>query len=217
VVESTEQVRDRYLAAILEPDPAAARDVVREAVGAGLDIADAYVGVLAAAMTEVGLRWEAGEIGVAHEHLASEVTGSLVSELASRVRTEPETGRLALIACSPQERHCIGGQMLSGLLEAAGWEVLYLGASLPGEDLAEMADEEAADVIALSTTLTTHLADVAATIRTVQELEEPPLVIVGGQAYGGEDDARRVGADAYAASVADAPALLRRRLPPAAA
>lgn len=217
MVESTEQVRDRYLAAILEPDPAAARDVVREAVGAGLDIADAYVGVLAAAMTEVGLRWEAGEIGVAHEHLASEVTGSLVSELASRVRTEPETGRLALIACSPQERHCIGGQMLSGLLEAAGWEVLYLGASLPGEDLAEMADEEAADVIALSTTLTTHLADVAATIRTVQELEEPPLVIVGGQAYGGEDDARRVGADAYAASVADAPALLRRRLPPAAA
>ncbi|HEX8053645.1 MAG TPA: cobalamin-dependent protein [Thermoleophilaceae bacterium] len=215
--ESTEQVRERYLAAILEPDPAAAREVVREAVRGGLAVEDAYGGVLGAAMSEVGRRWEAGEISVAHEHLASEVTGSLVSELAGRIRAEPETGRLALICCSPGERHCIGGQMLAGLLEAAGWEVLYMGASLPGEDLVALADEEAADVIALSTTMTNHLDAVAETIRAVQALEEPPLVIVGGQAYGGEDDAQRVGADAYAASVAEAPALLRRRLPPAAA
>jgi methanogenic corrinoid protein MtbC1 len=209
-------VRDRYLVAMLDPDPAEARAVVREAVGAGLSIEDAYEGVLAAAMVEIGRRWEAGEISVAHEHLASEVTGSLVSELASRVRAQPETGRLAVIACSPEERHCIGGQMLGGLLEAAGWEVLFLGASLPREDLVALADEEAADVVALSTALTCHLDGVAETIRSMQELEEPPLVIVGGQAYSGEEDARRVGADAYAASVAEAPALLRRRLPPAA-
>lgn len=213
--EDVNQVRDRYLAAVLEPDPTTARAVLREAVAEGLPIERAYMDVLGPAMAEIGRRWESGEISVAHEHLAAEVTSSLVSELATRVRAEPNTGRMAVVSCSPAERHCIGGAMLAGLLEAAGWEVLYLGATLPAEDIVALADDEAADVVALSTTLTCHLGEVAETIHAVQQLDEPPLVIVGGQAYGGEDDARRVGADAYAATASDASGLLRKRLPPA--
>ena len=214
--ETAEQVRESYLAALLEPDPATARAIVRGALGEGLAIDALYMEVLSAAMVEVGRRWERGEITVAHEHLAAEVTGSLVSELATRIRTEPDTGRMAVVACSPEERHCIGGQMLGGLLEASGWEVLYLGASLPVEDLVALAADEAADAVALSTTMPDHLPGVAAAIGAFQELEEPPIVIVGGQAYSGEEQARELGADAYAGSVTEAPALLRRRLPPAA-
>lgn len=214
--ESSQQVREGYLAAILEPDPARAREVVRAAVREGLPIEDAYTEVLGPAMVEIGRRWESGSIGVAHEHLAAEVTGSLVSELGDRARGGAGTGRLAVVSCSPEERHCIGGQMLGGLLEASGWEVLYLGATLPVADLVALADAEAADVVALSTTMPHNLPGVEETIRAVQELEEPPLVIVGGQAYESEQDARRVGADAWVQSASEAPALLRRRLPPAA-
>jgi methanogenic corrinoid protein MtbC1 len=189
---------------------------VRDAVTQGLGIEAAYVEVLAPAMVEIGRRWEAEEISVAHEHLAAEVTGSLISELGQRLAGEAATGRLAVVTCSPEENHCLGGKMLSGLLEAAGWEVLYLGATLPLEDLIALAEDEAADVVALSTTMTHHLPGVEETIRAVQAMEEPPLVIVGGQAYGGEDDARRVGADAWAPTALEAPTLLRRRLPPAA-
>lgn len=213
--ETAEQVRESYLAALLEPDPATARAIVRGALGEGLAIDALYMEVLSAAMVEIGRRWERGEITVAHEHLAAEVTGSLVSELATRIRTEADTGRMAIVACSPEERHCIGGQMLGGLLEASGWEVLYLGASLPVEDLVALAADEAADAVALSTTMPDHLPGVAAAIGAFQELEEPPIVIVGGQAYSGEEQAREIGADAYAGSVTEAPALLRRRLPPA--
>jgi methanogenic corrinoid protein MtbC1 len=164
----------------------------------------------------VGRRWEAGEINVAHEHLASEVSASLVSELAGRLEPATATGRLAVVSCSPEEQHCLGGQMLSGLLEAAGWEVLFLGTTLPIGDLVALAEEEAADVIALSTAMPHNLPAVEEAVRVVQELEEPPLVLVGGRAYAGEEDARRVGADAWAERAAEVPALLGRRLPPAA-
>jgi methanogenic corrinoid protein MtbC1 len=215
VPEQTHQAREDYLAALLEPDPARAREVVRAAVREGLAIDAAYAEVLGPAMVEVGRRWEAGEIGVAHEHLAAEVTGSLVSELADRLRGDRATGRLAVVCCSPDERHCLGGQMLGGLLEASGWEVLYLGASLPFEDLVGLAEDEAADVIALSTTMRENLPGVQEAIGALQRLEDPPLVLVGGQAYDGEETARRVGADAWAASAVEVPSLLRSRLPAA--
>lgn len=213
--ERSHQAREDYLAALLEPDPARAREVVRAAVREGLPIDAAYTEVLGPAMVEVGRLWEAGEIGVAHEHLSAEVTTSLVSELAERLRGERATGRLAVVSCSPGEGHCLGGQMLGGMLESAGWEVLYLGASLPVEDLVGLVEDEAADVIALSTTMRENLPRVQETIEAVQRLEEPPLVLVGGQAYDDAETALRVGADVWAASATEVPGLLSARLPAA--
>ena len=214
--ELTQTARDQYLAALVEPDPSRAREVVREAVRDGVEIAVVFEQVLATTMVEIGRLWQAGEISVAHEHLATEVTSSLVAELTGRLEAAPGTGRLAVVCCSPEERHCLGGQMLGCLLEAAGWEVLFLGTTLPLGDLVAIADDEAADVIALSTTMPHNLPAVEEAVTALQALEDPPLVIVGGQAYSGEDDAHRVGADVWAASAAEAPELLLRRLPPAA-
>lgn len=214
--DTTHKAREEYLAALLEPDPARAREVVREAVQAGVGVEAVFEDLLAPAMVEIGRLWEADEISVAHEHLATEVTGSLITELAGRLERAPGTGRLAVVACTPQEQHCLGGQMVTELLEAAGWEVLFLGTSLPLGDLVALAEDEAADVIALSTTMPHHLPAVEDAVRAVRELEDPPLVLVGGRAYDNEADALRVGADAYAARAAEAPPLLSRRLPPAA-
>jgi methanogenic corrinoid protein MtbC1 len=209
-----QRIRDDYLAAVLEPDPFRAREIARRAVDGGLSLERLYSEVFQPVMVEVGHRWENGSLSVAHEHLAAEVTTSLVSELAQQVRRVPEGGRLAIVSCSPGERHCIGGQMLTGLLTATGWEVLYLGATLPLDDLVGLADSEVPDVVALSTTMSAHLPQVRATIPALQELPEPPLVAVGGQAYGGEEQARELGADVWAPTAAAASALLDQEVRP---
>ena len=210
-----QRIRDDYLAAVLEPDPFRAREVARQALDGGLSLADLYSEVFQPVLVEVGDRWEAGTLSVAHEHLAAEVTASLISELAQRVRREPEGGRLAIVSCSPGERHCIGGQMLSGLLEANGWEVLFLGATLPAEDLVSLADSEVPDVVALSTTMSAHLPGVRDTVPALQGLPEPPLVALGGQAYRDERQARELGADVWAPTAAAASARLDQEVRPA--
>ena len=207
-----ERIRDEYLEAVLEPDPFRARAIARDAAASGVGVGTLYIEVVAPVLIEVGTRWESGAISVAHEHLAAEVTASLVSELAGRLRLAPEEGRLAIVACSPGERHCIGGQMLTGLLEAEAWEVLYLGATLPLEDLVALVDSEVPDVVALSTSMSDHLPDAEATVAALQSLAEPPLVAVGGRAYEGDEDARRIGADLWAPTALDAPALIRERI-----
>jgi methanogenic corrinoid protein MtbC1 len=208
------RTRDEYLTALLEPDPFRAREVARAAVEGGLALEGLFDEVLGPAMVEVGARWEEGTLSVAHEHLAAEVTASLVSELASRARRRPEGGRLAIVSCSPGERHCIGPRMLSCLLEASGWEVLYLGATLPRDDIVALVDSEVPDVVALSTTMAAHLQHVRETIPVLHELPEPPLVALGGQAYRDEEQARAIGADLWAPTAAAASALLDHEIRP---
>jgi methanogenic corrinoid protein MtbC1 len=209
-----QRIRDDYLAAILEPDPFRAREIARAAVDGGLPLEKLYSEVFQPVLIEVGDRWADGTLSVAHEHLAAEVTTALVSDLAQRARRGPKGGRLAIVACSPGERHCIGGKMLTGLLEANGWEVLYLGATLPIEDVVGLADSEVPDVVALSTTMAAHLPDVRDAVPALQELPEPPLVALGGQAYRDEQQAKELGADVWAPTAAAASALLDREVRP---
>ncbi len=214
---STEQggAAQSYLAALLEPDPARAREVLRAAVDAGLPVSAAYAEVIAPALEEIGRLWETGELSVAHEHLASEVSSSVVDELAQRIRRPAVSGRLAVVTCTPGERHCIGGQMLAALLQAADWEVFFLGGSLPTDELAALVDRERPEVVALSTTIVEYLPAARETVAAVRGCRSPPLVIAGGQAYASEAAAKRIGADAWAPDAASATAVLAERIRPA--
>lgn len=207
------ELRSAYLEALVAPDPPAARELVRSAQEAGLAIPELLLDVIAPALHEVGDRWERGEVTVAHEHLASEVSASLVAEMAERLRRPPTAGRLAVVSCSPGEQHCVGAHMVEALLEAAGWEVLYLGRSLPLADLAGLVDGERPDAVALSTTIPEAVEGAAEAVEALRALESPPVVMVGGQAYPDERAARAVGAQAWSPDAAGAAGTLEALLP----
>lgn len=194
-------LRDAYLEALLAPDARRARELVLGAADDGTPVPRLYAEVLQPALHEIGRRWERAAISVAQEHLATQMTQAVLAQLSMRL-TDSGTGgdgRTAIIACSPGEMHSIGPQMVADFLEADGWSTLLLGADVPPEDVAAMAAEHGAELVALSTTLPAHLLSAGLTCNALRRLPEPPLIVAGGQAYAGDEDrARLVGADAYA-------------------
>ena len=193
-------VRDAFLAAVLAPDIRRARRVVDEASDAGVPAARLYLEVLQPALHEIGRQWEQARIGVADEHLATQVCAAVLAGLAGRlVPGESGRGRRAIVSCSPGELHALGGQMVADFLEADGWEVLLLGPDTPADELARMAAEEAVELVALSTALPVHLLAAGTACAALRRLERPPFVVAGGQAFAGDERrATAVGADAYA-------------------
>src|SRR4051812_43375690 len=93
-------LRGEYLAALLAPDPARARDLVVGALDDGTPAADLYLRVLAPAMHEIGSLWERAEISVAQEHIATQITQGVLAQLAHRITRTSQTGhdRRALVA-----------------------------------------------------------------------------------------------------------------------
>jgi methanogenic corrinoid protein MtbC1 len=209
-----EAARRRYLDCLLAPDTRGAWAAVSDALDEGAPPGRIYLDVLGPAMVEIGVLWETARIGVAQEHLATQITQTVLARLAPSLE---EAGaaladgrrRLAIVAGTPGELHAIGARMVADFLEGSGWEVLLLGPDAPTAEIVAMARERAPDVVALSTSLSFNLLAAGRVLAALRGLDDPPLLVAGGRAYEGRADRALVaGADIFAAD----PEMLVREL-----
>jgi methanogenic corrinoid protein MtbC1 len=207
-----DDVRRRYLEALLTPDARVAWAVIVEALDAGVAPVRIYLDVLTPAMVEIGALWETARIGVAQEHLATQITQTVLARLAPSLEDAAtafagDRRRRAIVSGTPGELHSIGARMVADFLEASGWDVLLLGADAPTGEIVALAAERAPDVVALSTSLSFNLLAAGRVFARLRELDAPPLLVAGGRAYEGQPDrALLAGADVFAS---DPEALLR--------
>jgi corrinoid protein of di/trimethylamine methyltransferase len=109
------------------------------------------------------------------------------------------------------DTHDIGKNLVKIMLEASGFDVIDLGRDIPPQRFVETAVSEEADVIALSTLMTTTMDAMAEVVERLQttNLRERFKVIVGGgpisQAF-----ADRIHADGYANSAPSAVKLVKQ-------
>jgi methylmalonyl-CoA mutase cobalamin-binding domain/chain len=185
-----------YRAALSAGDARAAYEVIDRLIDAGLSFEELCEDVVRAAMYEIGDLWEAGELTVADEHVATAISDTILACIGPFSSASIEGRQRVLVCCSDGELHALGARMVGETFAAAEWSVQYLGASLPADSVASAVVDRKIDVLAISTTMPAHLPAVAETISAARE-ESPELrVVVGGQAYGGDHTrAREIGAN----------------------
>src|SRR5829696_619690 len=175
-------VADRFLAAALAGDAAAAARVVRDAEGLGMPLAQLFGGILRPALFEAGARWERGALSVGQEKEVSELVRELVAELSRRHADPDPRGPTAVAACVAGERHELGLRMVIGLLRARGWRVHFLGADVEPRFLREAVQLRHPAVVLLSATAEARWPDVEAAVAAVRTASTAPVVVGGGQA-----------------------------------
>jgi methanogenic corrinoid protein MtbC1 len=102
-------------------------------------------------MREIGECWQRSDVGVCHEHYASERLQSFLSK-QWRPLSDIATGPIAICATPAGELHSVGLQMAAFTLALNNLRVVYLGADLPASELAFAARYHEAAVIVLSAT-----------------------------------------------------------------
>ena len=100
-------------------------------------------------LRRLGERWAAAEIGVAHEHFASNIIGGRLRALARDWGSG--VGPRAVLACQPGERHDLGLLCFALVLRERGWRITYLGEDTPLRDVATVCDELAPAIVVLCT------------------------------------------------------------------
>lgn len=150
---------------------------------AGTPLRDLYTGLFTASLYQVGERWARGEITVADEHLATALTEDLLSQVFPRTQARPELGLTAVVSCSANEYHQVGGRIVADVLELQGWRVHFLGANLPPQALAGLVAARHPDLVALSVALEANLPGVREAVGAIREVDAAVPVVVGGLAF----------------------------------
>ena len=130
----------------------------------------------------IGEAWERGDLTAAHEHGA---TAAFKDYLARNLRSmnPPETAPRLLVTTPSGQLHEMGAAIAAGLARKSGWQVTYLGPSLPAEEIvgAVMANQFRA--VALSIIYPEDDPELPAQlVRLRQLLPDQIPIIAGGRA-----------------------------------
>lgn len=104
---------------------------------------------LAPLIEELGERWSVSEVGVRHEHFASERLQEFLGRHWQPL-SDAATGPLAVCATPSGERHTLGLHMVAFTLALNNVRVLFLGADLPAQEIAQAVQQHAARAAVLS-------------------------------------------------------------------
>ena len=109
----------------------------------------------------------------------------------------PRLGKM-VIGTVKGDIHDIGKNLVSMMMEGAGFEVVDLGINNPVENYLEALEREDADILGMSALLTTTMPYMKVVIDTLKEkgLRDQYIVMVGGAPLN-EEFGRAIGADAY--------------------
>jgi 5-methyltetrahydrofolate--homocysteine methyltransferase len=152
-------------------------------------------------MSIVGQRFKTGEMFIPEVLAAAQAMSRGMALLKPLIVGEQSTIYTAKIVIGTVQGdiHNIGKNIVSMILESAGFMVVDIGVDVPTDKFIEAVKREQPDILALSALLTTtipHMKDVIEAIR-LNNLTDKVKVIVGGAPVS-QSFADSIGADGYA-------------------
>ena len=133
----TTKLSDRYLDALIRRDPDTTISVIEDAIRQGLSPVSILVSIVGKSQIRVGEMWHTGEINIAQEHLATQMTLDVMDQMRQRYHATTKWGIKAVVTCVEGNFHYVGSRMIADLLLVDGWDVEFLGADTPTHDLVE--------------------------------------------------------------------------------
>jgi len=135
-------------------------------------------------LTQIGERWKTGELRPVHEHMTSAVIRSLTYILRNNNPCSANAPRM-IVSTPIGQLHELGALLAAIMAELKGWQVTYLGANLPAEEIAAGVKYTDACALTISISFATDDHIVPKELRRLKKLiGNDVALIVGGRAAG---------------------------------
>lgn len=172
-------LRDRYLAAQLAGNRRDALRVVVEGLESGLAPLECHE-IVRDAQREIGRLWQEDRITIAAEHMATAISQLVLAHVYQHAEVPATNGKKVIVACVEGELHDFPARLVADALDLAGFEVRYLGASVPHHHLVRTLRDEAPDLVVLSVTMSLNVPALREAVALVaRELPALPIAVGG--------------------------------------
>lgn len=208
---------DSYLAALFDTDRNRALAIIQGALDHGVTPEQAVFEIVVPGMEQmIGGMISDNLVTLSQHFLASQIAEEVADRLIPMFAATPEIQGHVVIGTSHGDFHGLGKKIVSGCLRARMFEVTDLGINVAPERFVDTALQVGAEVIGISSMMV-HTATGDRGPRRVRQLlreqglEQRIKLIVGGAPYRFHERLfQEVGADAWADTAAEAPAVIAR-------
>jgi len=199
---------------VINGQRAEVESLVRKALDANLPPEEILNTGLIAAMKEVGARFEAGDYYVPEMLIAARAMQTGLAILKPYlVQGGIESSGKVVIGTVKGDLHDIGKNLVSMMLEGAGFEVTDIGTDATPQKFIDAIKASNAKLVGMSALLTTTMSNMKLIMAALKEagLRDQVKVMIGGAPVT-ENYAKEIGADGYAPDASRAVTLAKTLL-----
>jgi dimethylamine corrinoid protein len=198
--------------AVVEMEEEKTAEIANLIVGQKIDAYEAIEKGLSDGMERVGQLFEEEEYFIPELLVCSDAMYAGLDVLKPHIKQKDAGNKQkVVIGVIEGDTHDIGKNLVRIMLETSGFEVIDLGRDIPPQRFVDTAKEVGAEIIALSTLMTTTMDGMEEVVKILEQnnIRDQFKVIVGGGPIS-QGFANRIGADGYAVNAADAVKLVRQ-------
>ena len=186
-------------------------DLAKQALKDGVDPLVAIEKGLAEGIKTVGEKFGRGEIFLPELVMGAEAMKAALAVLEPAVpkgQHRSSAGKV-LIGTVQDDIHEIGKNLVSTMLSSNGFEVVDLGVNVPASDFLKKADEQKANIVAMSALMTTTMPRMAEVITPLKQKSKTVKVMIGGAPVT-DTYAKEIGAEGYSGDASSAVEVAKR-------
>ncbi len=197
--------------AVMEFDEEEVPGLIRKELDAGTEVRKILDEGLIAALDVIGERFSAGIIFVPEMLMAAEAVQAGLNILRPLlIDTGVKPMGTIVLGTVKGDLHDIGKNLVGMMFEGAGFNLIDLGTDVDPEEFITAAQENDADIVAMSGLLTTSMPEMERAVKALREANKTRNInvktMVGGPPIN-EEFATKIGADGYSM---DAPSAVDR-------
>jgi dimethylamine corrinoid protein len=206
-----EQLFEDLYTGVAEMDEERVITASRAIIENNIDAYEAIEKGLSKGMERAGQLFEEEEYFVPELLICSDAMYVGLDILTPHIKIAAGVGKKKIvIGVIEGDTHDIGKNLVKIMLETSGFELIDLGRDIPARTFVEKAKETGAEVIAISTLMTTTMRGMAEVVKVLNNegIRNHFKVVVGGEPIS-QAFADKIGADGYAANARSAVRLIK--------
>ena len=213
MARSKEELIQLLYDCVVEMEDEEVVDICEEYLEAGYDAYDGIMDGLVAGMNKASELYDEEEYFVTDVLLCSDALYAGLEVLRPHLENADAAGerKKVVIGVVEGDTHDIGKNLVKIMLETAGFEMDDLGRDVPLDDFVAKAKEVNADIIAMSTLMTTTMGGMGTVIKKLEEagIRDKVKVMVGGGPIS-RKFADEIGAEGYSRNAVEAVKLAKQ-------
>ena len=161
-------------------------------------------GVIVPALQRIGEAWDVGEVALSQVYMAGRLLEEALEDALPEAPPRPDAPVIGVGVL--EDHHALGKRIVCAVLNSAGYDVRDLGSGIGASALVDRAEANQVDILMVSVLMLNRALHVS---RVREELDSRGLarvlLVVGGAPFVHDPElCRRVGADQFGRSAADA-------------